>query len=190
MDLTGIKGIGPATAEKLRAAGVDRVSKLALSDPADLAHRTGLPEARLAAWIAEARGGSATPGRSAAVAKASMRGARVVLAEGLQRARVKVEQDVVAELPIITARVKESVEVKLKEFQGNVVVLKEKADTALIRVEQEVYEGLPLFKEKLEEGAAEVRVRVAEIREKRVEPVVRNIGTRLRGLFRRNGEER
>jgi len=69
-------------------------------------------------------------------------------------------------------------------------VLKEKADTALIRVEQEVYEGLPLFKEKLEEGAAEVRVRVAEIREKRVEPVVRNIGTRLRGLFRRNGEER
>ena len=204
MTLTSVKGIGPATATKLGAAGVSTIDQLATADPAALASATGIAPARVAAWVAEAKARIAAPrapdsadepGAPAAAGHARrstlersmerLEHARVVLAEGIETARVKLENEVLAEVPILTARVKEDAQAKLKEFRGNVIVLKEKADTALLKLEEEIYEGLPVFKERLGDGAAEVRVRVKEIREKRLEPAARSLADRVRDLFAR-----
>ena len=49
--LTAVKGVGPATAEKLAAAGIESVAALAAADAAAVAAETGLAEPGLAGWI-------------------------------------------------------------------------------------------------------------------------------------------
>lgn len=56
--LTTIKGIGKTTADKLRAAGIHNTAELAFVadvEIADLADDTGIAEASLIDWIAQAR---------------------------------------------------------------------------------------------------------------------------------------
>jgi predicted flap endonuclease-1-like 5' DNA nuclease len=49
-----IKGIGPAYADRLSAAGVDTVADLLAADPADLAAETDLSETRIDTWVERA----------------------------------------------------------------------------------------------------------------------------------------
>lgn len=54
-DLTQVRGIGPATATKLRAAGVESVADLLGSEAGALATAIDVPGHRVAAWIAAAQ---------------------------------------------------------------------------------------------------------------------------------------
>ncbi len=57
-DLTAIKGIGPAIARKLEAAGVRSFADLAAADPNDLADKIAsrpVTAERVRTWISEAR---------------------------------------------------------------------------------------------------------------------------------------
>lgn len=116
--------------------------------------------------------------------------ARVVLEEGITDARIKFEDDVLAEARILPLKAREDAEEMLEEMQGNVVVLREAADDALVRVEGEIREGLPVFKQRIdeatqqaEESAEEVRVRVEEIRDKRVLPKAEGLKAKVKDLF-------
>ncbi len=53
-DLTEIKGVGPAYAEKLRAGGVRTFSDLAAVGPLRLSELAGVSEERAQDWIAQA----------------------------------------------------------------------------------------------------------------------------------------
>lgn len=57
-DLTAIKGIGPAIARKLEAAGVRSFADLAAADPNDLARKIAsrpVTAERVRTWVSEAR---------------------------------------------------------------------------------------------------------------------------------------
>lgn len=58
MSLKSIKGIGPATEEKLEEAGITTVEQLADADAVSLAEKTGVAEGRLEAFIDRARAAS------------------------------------------------------------------------------------------------------------------------------------
>lgn len=51
MNLQSIKGIGPATGEKLDPAGITTVERLADTDAATLTEKTGVPEGQLEEFI-------------------------------------------------------------------------------------------------------------------------------------------
>jgi predicted flap endonuclease-1-like 5' DNA nuclease len=53
-DLTRIKGIGPVTAGRLAAAGVEGVAALAAMSPIEVAAAAGTSEANAARWIESA----------------------------------------------------------------------------------------------------------------------------------------
>ena len=55
VDVSEIKGVGDATAEKLRAAGYDSVSKVVGAESFELALKTGLSEKQIAKIIEAAR---------------------------------------------------------------------------------------------------------------------------------------
>ena len=55
-DLTAIKGVGPATAGRLREAGVGTVEDLVAADPDALAAATGLAADRIRSWQETAAG--------------------------------------------------------------------------------------------------------------------------------------
>lgn len=54
--LTGVKGIGPKTAEKLAAAGVTRMDQLAKLSADELMKIAGVNQETAVAWIAQAEG--------------------------------------------------------------------------------------------------------------------------------------
>ncbi len=205
VELDGIEGIGEATLDALVGAGVRSPEALAAADPSDLAKRADLDVKRIESWQAEI--GEGRPSASAEHAREIAAGAReageialkrlsearVVLEEGITDAKVKFEDDVLAEARILPVKAKDDVETMLEGLKGNVVVLRETADTALVRIEDEVVEGLPIFKEKVSEagqaaadGVDEVRVRVQEIRDKRVLPEAEKITEKIKGLFTRD----
>lgn len=204
--LLSIDGLGESNLAKLIEADVRTVGGLARSDVRELAEATGIAGDELTAWkrkatpLAAARKAEAKvrevgagARRAGASARARIKDARVVLTEGITDARVKFDDDVLAEAKILPIRARDNVEQILERVKGNVVLLRERADTAVVRVEDKVYEGLPLFKEKVAEAGdraaeevREIRVRVQEIRDKRVLPEARRIGDRLKGLFKRD----
>ena len=53
--LTDVKGIGPVTADKLTAAGIEDVQTLATADPAGLSDLIGTSETTAAKWIEAAK---------------------------------------------------------------------------------------------------------------------------------------
>ncbi len=53
--VTDVKGIGPATAEKLEKAGIHSVEELAKADPAKIAQAAAVTTEKAAAWHAEAK---------------------------------------------------------------------------------------------------------------------------------------
>src|SRR5438552_9398890 len=177
MDLTSIPGIGPASSEKLKAAGVADVAALArATDLPSLAATTGIPPARLAEFQTEARrlAPEKTAGdAAAAVATAVMDAAedmRVVLRDRAATARVKIGSIWHEDVPIVTARLNEDGAKVMAALKENAVLLKEQATTAVVRVNDEVHANLPIFKERLKEGAdaavEEIRVRVQSIKER------------------------
>lgn len=56
MDLTALKGLGPARRDKLGEAGIDAISELAAADPDGLAGQVDIPEATLEDFVDQARG--------------------------------------------------------------------------------------------------------------------------------------
>jgi predicted flap endonuclease-1-like 5' DNA nuclease len=53
-DVTEIKGIGPAYADRLESVGIETIGELAVADAADIAAQTDLSESRVAGWIERA----------------------------------------------------------------------------------------------------------------------------------------
>ncbi|MDX1610866.1 MAG: DUF4332 domain-containing protein [Candidatus Thermoplasmatota archaeon] len=204
--LRGIDGIGPVNLEKLVEADVRSVTQLSTVDLEDLNEATGIPVGQLNTWRRQARPLAVAEGAKSTVDKAKKaaqdtadkaaqqwKDARVVLREGINDARVKLEEEVIAEARILPLRAKDNVDKVLEQVKGNVIVLREKADTAIVRVEDELHEGIPLFKEKLdaaqsraEQEAHEVRVRVQEIKDKRVVPKADALKEKVKSLFSRD----
>ncbi|MFC6973911.1 helix-hairpin-helix domain-containing protein [Halomicroarcula sp. GCM10025709] len=54
-DVTAIKGIGPAYADRLSGIGIETVGELAVADADDIAAQTDLSESRVSGWIERAR---------------------------------------------------------------------------------------------------------------------------------------
>ncbi|PSG98181.1 hypothetical protein BRD56_01655 [Thermoplasmatales archaeon SW_10_69_26] len=274
MDLTALKGLGPARQDKLTEAGIAEIPALAAADADELADHVDIPEATLEDFVDQARGiialadledvsdedlerlvdagirapeslqaedpmeiaaaagvdadrveawqdavaGSDVraeveetledmdPGKPGVVESAEriqestleasdevakrLSEARVVLEEGITDARVKFEDEVLAEARILPLKAREDAEAFLEDVQGNVVVLREAADDALVRIEGQIQAGLPVFKNKLdeaadqaEEGAREVRVRVEEIRDKELLPKAEGLKTKVKNLL-------
>jgi AcrR family transcriptional regulator len=274
MDLTALKGLGPARQDKLTEAGIAEIPALAAADADELADHVDIPEATLEDFVDQARGiialadleavsdedlerlvdavirapeshkaeyplvfaaaaavdadrveawqdavaGSDVraeveetledmdPGKPGVVESAEriqestleasdevakrLSEARVVLEEGITDARVKFEDEVLAEARILPLKAREDAEAFLEDVQGNVVVLREAADDALVRIEGQIQGGLPVFKNKLdeaadqaEEGAREVRVRVEEIRDKELLPKAEGLKTKVKNLL-------
>jgi hypothetical protein len=176
LNLTDIKGIGDATAKKLRSAGVKTVEDLRRIDVDDIAKRTGFKSATLSEWRDEAA--RALEQGVEEGAKLVERAARrademaVVLRDRATTAKVRAEGVLHENLPIITAKLDEDPSEIAKTIKENAVLLKEKADTAWVQIEGEWHKNVPIFKEKLAEGEKaargaleEVRVFVKEIRE-------------------------
>lgn len=199
VELSELPGLEQDELEALVDAGVLSRGDLEAADPGELAGETGLEVARIDALRAGRAEGALADEASAAAKAAADRAReeleeiRVVLEEGIHDARVKLEGDVLAEARILPVKAKDNVDQLLEDVQGNVVVLREKADTALVRVEDEVYRNVPLFKAKLEEvrdqvaeEAEEVRVRVQEVRDKRVIPKAETLTAKIKSLFGRD----
>jgi transposase-like protein len=174
--LTDIKGIGDATAKKLRDAGVRTVEELRAINVEDIAQRTGLKPAQLQGWRDEAARALAQGVEAAAQATSQAaeeaEKAAVVLRDRATTAKVRLHGVLHENFPIITAKLDESQAEVSRTIQENAVLLKEQADTAWVRIEGEWHKNVPLFKEKLAEGEAaakgaveEVRVFVKEIKE-------------------------
>lgn len=174
--LTDIKGLGDASAKKLREAGVKTVEDLRALDVEDIAKRTGIKASSLETWRNEAaraveRGVEIA---TQAIPKVAARAdeAAVVLRDRATTAKVRIDGAMHENFPIITAKLDESQAEIAKTIEENAVLLKEQADTAWVRIEGEWRKNVPLFKEKLAEGekaaqgaVEEVRVFVKEIRE-------------------------
>lgn len=176
LELTDIKGIGAATAKKLREAGVRTVDELRHVDVEDVARRTGLRPAQLEGWRNEAaralEEGVEAAAKVTEAAAVEAEKAAVVLRDRATTAKVRIRGVMHDNFPIITAKIEESQAEIAKTIEENAVLLKEQADTAWVRVEGEWHKNVPLFKEKLAEGERvagqameEVRVFVKEIRE-------------------------
>ena len=174
--LTDIKGIGDATAKKLREAGVKTVEDLRHVDVGALASETGIKAATLEAWRNEAaralEQGVEAAAQATERASAEADKAAVVLKDRATTARVRVNGVMHENFPIITAKLEESQAEIAKTIDENAVLLKEQADTAWVRIEGEWQKNVPIFKERLAEGeraargaVEEVRVFVKEIRE-------------------------
>lgn len=144
----------------LERAGIRDPRELLTSDPEDLARRTGLSVPALVAYRAHAqRHVQGTPAPSID---------RVLLSERSSRARVEARGRVHEGVAIVTARLNEDDADLLARAGGDAVVLKERAATAAARVGGETYPALPIFRlrEPGENGPAEMRVRVAEIKDR------------------------
>lgn len=200
--LDGLEGVGEATLEKLVDAGIRSPEDLRAEDAEEVAAAADVSVDRVRSWL-DAIDEAAKPGvvesaermqegaiEASGAFAARLDEARVVLEEGISDARVKFEDEVLAEARILPLKAREDAEEFLEDVQGNVVVLREAADDALVRVEGSIQEGLPVFKQKLdeatdqaEEGAEEVRVRVEEIRDKRVVPKAEGLKSKVKDLL-------
>lgn len=174
--LTDIKGIGDATAKRLREAGVKTLEELRNIDVQDMAERTGLKGDQLRKWRDEAaralEEGVETAAKAIPRAAAEAQKVVVVLKDRATTAQVRVRGVMHDNFPIITAKLDESQAEIAKTIEENAVLLKEQADTAWVKIEGEWHKNVPLFKQKLAEGETaargaleEVRVFVKEIRE-------------------------
>lgn len=155
-------------------AGIRDPRELLTSDPEDIARRTGLSVPALAAYRAHAqRHVERQP--PAAVD-------RVLLSERSSRARVEARGRVHEGVAIVTARLNEDDADLLARAGGDAVVLKERAATAAARVGGETFPALPIFRlrEPGEDGPAEMRVRVAEIKDRAPPEAKRGILGRFR----------
>lgn len=182
--LADLEGLGDKALESLVDEGIRSIGELQDHDPTALAESTGLSEDKIRSWQGETARSAEAAQRLAeeakdagAIALEGLGNARVVLEEGIADAKVKFEDDVLAQARILPVKARDDVEAMLEDLKGNVVVLREEADTAMVRIEEEIVDGIPIFKEKMQdasrsaaEGAEEVRVRVQEIRDKRVLP--------------------
>lgn len=205
--LADLDGLDDDAFQALADEGIRSSEALASADASELSEPTGLEAKRIEAWQAEISGAAAKEPASTEHARDLAEGAReageialkglgqarVVLQEGITDAKVKFQDDVLAEARILPVKAKDDVDRMLEDLKGNVVVLQEKADTALVRVEDQVVEGLPIFKEKVSEagksaaeGVDEVRVRVQEIRDKRVLPEAEKLTEKIKSLFKKN----
>jgi hypothetical protein len=175
--VTDIKGLGEASAKKLREAGVRTVEDLRAIDVKDISSRTGIKADLLVKWRDEAA--SLLEDTVEVAAKAATQAAEraeeiaVLLKDRAATARVRIDGELHERFPIITAKLDESQEAIAKTIEENAVLLKEQADTAWVKVEGEWHKNVPIFKEKFaeaqkegEKAFEEVRVFVKEIREK------------------------
>lgn len=139
----------------LQEAGVADESVLANADLALIAQRTGMPLVELARFRELARAAVGLPPEPT----------RVLLREGAPTATVRFGATTVDDLPILTAAPREdATQDALQRFPGDAVVLQAGAATATARLAGATHASLPLFK--LHEDGSEIRVRVADIRER------------------------
>jgi hypothetical protein len=140
---------------RLREGGVADERALAEADLAAIAARTGIGVAELARFRAAAREALGLPAEDA----------RVVLREGAPTALVRWGATPIEGVTILTAAPRpDAVEEALTRYAGDVVVLQSGAETAVARLAGATQRAVPLYAAAPE--GAEVRVRVAEVRER------------------------
>ncbi len=208
LDLKDIKGIGPATEEKLNDAGITSVDDLAAADIEDLADEAGVSSSRLQRFQERALDLTDAPAEDHHEAEdhdpqadetsgedtwedddlslpESIEDLKVVLQDRAQSARVRVGDAWHDNVPIVTAKINESAERKMQQVKENVVLLKEKAQTAYVRIEDTWHENVPIFRERQKAGGVteETRVQVEEVREKPKDE--EGFLDRVKNLFRR-----
>lgn len=99
---------------------------------------------------------------------------RVVLTERASTARVRLKGMWHDDVHIVPAKDDENERSIAEALKRNAVILRGKTETAVAVINDEVHENLPIFQERLKKGAKdvreEVRVRVAEVRERAASP--------------------
>lgn len=204
-DLLALQEVEGLTAEDVAIlvdADIRSPDALQGADPEELSCETGIATDRIEGWQGSLSAATETTVEDTAreiaegaretgeIAAKSLDQARVVLQEGINDAKVKFEEDVLTEARILPVKAKEDVDDRLRKLKGDVVILREQADTALVRIGDEVVDGIPIFKAKVEEagqdlagGVEEVRVRVQEVRDKRVLPEANKLTEKIKGFF-------
>lgn len=149
-------------------AGAGTEAALADADARELAERTGMTIEEVLGFQEAAR-----------EALGLLLTQRVVLMDGQPVGNVVTTRGERLGVPILTARRGERPDWILAAATGNAIVLVEGDATATARVDGERLEALPLFR--LRPDGTERRVRVQEIRERRVNEKGRSLLSRLTG---------
>ncbi|MFA5861538.1 MAG: helix-hairpin-helix domain-containing protein [Candidatus Thermoplasmatota archaeon] len=149
-------------------AGAGTEAELADANTDDLAAKTGMHRNEVL-WFQEA----------AREALGLLLTHRVILVDGQPTANVVLPQGERQGVPILTARAKEDADKVLSSLTGNAVLLREGESTAIVRVDGAMHEGLPLFR--LKPDRTERRVRVQELRERKVIEKQRSLLLRMLG---------
>jgi hypothetical protein len=147
MDLDLIKGVGPATKEKLHEAGVTNVEDLAKGDKDTLSEATGVPAGRIQSFIVQAQG------LLAAETTADEEAPEATIAEATPAATPAPAAE---PAPTPTAAptpepARTPVTVTKPIVDAWRVVLKDRAATARVDTGAATYENLPIVTAKLEE---------------------------------------
>lgn len=151
---------------KFREAGAGTEAALADANTDDLAARTGMHRNDVL-WFQEA----------AREALGLLLTHRVILVDGQRTANVVLPEGERFGIRILTARTDEDVDDVLSSTAGDAVLLRERASAAMVRVDGVMHEHLPLFR--LKADGTERRVRVQELRERRVVDKERSLLSRM-----------
>lgn len=145
--------------ERLLAdAGISSEEQLASAEPRQLATATGLSLSEVEAFQRAARKLVAPPEPAHPSGED-----RVVLVDGSSRALVRVGNETVQDVPLLTGRFEEDAPAALEKAGEHGVFLLPGSATATVRVRGHTHAGFPIYK-------GETRVRVKDVREKGAAP--------------------
>lgn len=147
MDLDAIKGVGPATKEKLHEAGITDVAALAEADAAEISESTGISVDRVKKFITQAQGQLAAEDTTDEDADAPV-AREPVDADGTLPAGAVGD----APEPVATAANGNGSE----PVKGWKVVLRDRSATARVDAGSVTYENLPIVTAKANEAEDEI----------------------------------
>lgn len=145
MDLSAIKGVGPATEAKLNDAGVRSVQELADADPMALADRTGIPVEKVKSFVEQAKDTAA---------------ARPAPEEDTNATRVAITTSgsvapapATASAPAVAVEAPPAAAPEALDWR---VVLRDRTATALVKADGDVHDELPIVTARVHESPRDV----------------------------------